>query len=252
MLKVIGNDGADRTEAVIGVITSTSILIVTQIVFFVVFSTIKKREVALQDKLVLGMATMVEGRDNSTGGHIKRTSNIVRFLVEEMMKDPSLELNHTFYQNVIKAAPMHDLGKITIDDAILRKPGRFTPEEYEVMKTHSPEGAKILEQILKDVTDKSLEGIAINVAHYHHERWDGKGYPNGLKGDDIPLEARIMAIADVYDALVSSRCYKDSMSYDKAGEIILAGMGTQFDPTLQKYFMDCEAKLREYYRTVEH
>ena len=185
------------------IITSTLILIVTQIVFFVVFSTIKKREVALQDKLVLGMATMVEGRDNSTGGHIKRTSNIVRFLVEEMMKDPSLELNHSFYQNVIKAAPMHDLGKITIDDAILRKPGRFTPEEYEVMKTHSPEGAKILEQILKDVTDKSLEGIAINVAHYHHERWDGKGYPNGLKGDDIPLEARIMAIADVYDALVS-------------------------------------------------
>ena len=248
MLKVIGNDGgADRSEAVIGVITSTSILIVTQIVFFVVFSTIKKREVALQDKLVLGMATMVEGRDNSTGGHIKRTSNIVRFLVEEMMKDPSLELNHTFYQNVIKAAPMHDLGKITIDDAILRKPGRFTPEEYEVMKSHSPEGAKILEQILKDVTDKSLEGIAINVAHYHHERWDGKGYPNGLKGDDIPLEARIMAIADVYDALVSKRVYKDEFSFDDANRIIMENMGKQFDPSLEKYFVRARSKIEKYY-----
>jgi response regulator RpfG family c-di-GMP phosphodiesterase len=94
--------------------------------------------------------------------------------------------------------------------------------------------------------------LSKNVANFHHERFDGTGYPLGLKGDAIPVEARIMAVADVYDALVSSRCYKDSMSYDKAGEIILAGMGTQFDPTLQKYFMDCEAKLREYYRTVEH
>lgn len=248
MLKIIGNDGgADRTEAVTGVVTSASILIVTQIVFFVVFSTIKKREVALQDKLVLGMATMVEGRDNSTGGHIKRTSNIVRFLVEEMMKDPSLELNHSFYQNVIKAAPMHDLGKITIDDAILRKPGRFTPEEYEVMKTHSPEGAKILEQILKDVTDKSLERVAINVAHYHHERWDGLGYPNGLKGDDIPLEARIMAVADVYDALVSKRVYKDEFSFDDANRIIMENMGKQFDPSLEKYFVRARSKIEKYY-----
>ena len=248
ILKIVGNDGGtDRTEAVTGVITSTLILIITQIVFFVVFSTIKKREVALQDKLVLGMSTMVEGRDNSTGGHIKRTSNVVRLLVEEMMKDPSLELNHSFYQNVIKAAPMHDLGKITIDDAILRKPGKFTPEEYEVMKTHSPEGAKILEQILKDVTDKSLEGIAINVAHYHHERWDGKGYPNGLKGDDIPLEARIMAIADVYDALVSKRVYKDEFSFDDANRIIMENMGKQFDPSLEKYFVRAKPKIEKYY-----
>jgi response regulator RpfG family c-di-GMP phosphodiesterase len=94
--------------------------------------------------------------------------------------------------------------------------------------------------------------LSKNVANFHHERFDGTGYPLGLKGDAIPVEARIMAVADVYDALVSSRCYKDSMSYDKAGEIILAGMGTQFDPTLQKYFIDCEPKLRDYYRTVEH
>lgn len=248
ILKIVGNDGGtDRTEAVTGVITSTLILIITQIVFFVVFSTIKKREVALQDKLVLGMSTMVEGRDNSTGGHIKRTSNVVRLLVEEMMKDPSLELNHSFYQNVIKAAPMHDLGKITIDDAILRKPGRFTPEEYEVMKTHSPEGAKILDQILKDITDKSLEEIAINVAHYHHERWDGKGYPNGLKGDDIPLEARIMAIADVYDALVSKRVYKDEFSFEEANRIIIENMGKQFDPSLEKYYVRARSKIEKYY-----
>ena len=247
MFKNVNSDTYDHIEAVTGIIASTVILIVTQIVFFFVFSTIKKREVALQDKLVLGMATMVEGRDNSTGGHIKRTSIVVRFLTEEMMKDPSIELNPSFYQSIIKAAPMHDLGKITIDDAILRKPGRFTPEEYEIMKTHSPEGAKILNQILKDVTDKSLEEIAINVAHYHHERWDGKGYPNGLKGDDIPLEARIMAIADVYDALVSKRVYKDEFSFDNAYQIIMDNMGKQFDPGLEKYFVRARSKIENYY-----
>ncbi|MBR4377870.1 MAG: HD domain-containing protein, partial [Bacilli bacterium] len=130
---------------------------------------------------------------------------------------------------------------------ILRKPGRFTPEEYEVMKTHSPEGAKILEQILNDVTDKSLEAVAINVAHYHHERWDGKGYPNGLKGDDIPLESRIMAIADVYDALVSKRVYKDEFSFDDANRIIMENMGKQFDPSLEKYFVRARSKIEKYY-----
>ncbi len=246
MLKIVGK-GEGSIESTVSIIVSFLILILTQIVFFFVFSVIKKREVALQEKLVLGMATMVEGRDNSTGGHIKRTSDVVRFLVEEMMKDPSLDLNHTFYQSVIKAAPMHDLGKITIDDAILRKPGRFTPEEYNVMKSHSSEGAKILTQILKDVTDKSLESVAINVAHYHHERWDGKGYPNGLKGDEIPLEARIMAIADVYDALVSKRVYKDEFSFADAERIIMENMGKQFDPSLEKYFVRAKSRIEEYY-----
>ena len=247
MIKIVTEGSADNTEITVGIVVSTILLIGTQIVFFFVFSVIKKREVALQDKLVIGMATMVEGRDNSTGGHIKRTSDIVRLLVEEMMKDPSLDLNHLFYQSLVKAAPMHDLGKITIDDIVLRKPGKFTPEEYEIMKTHSPEGAKILKQILINVTDKTFESVAINVAHYHHERWDGRGYPNGLKGEEIPLEARIMAIADVYDALVSKRVYKDEFSFDDAYKIIMENMGKQFDPGLEKYFARARERIEAYY-----
>ena len=246
IMKIVTADN-DKALIVTGISVSMVLLLATQFVFFFVFSVIKKREVALQDKLVLGMATMVEGRDNSTGGHIKRTSDIVRFLVEEMVKDPTLDINNTFYQSLIKSAPMHDLGKITIDDVILRKPGKFTPEEYQIMKTHSPEGAKILTEILKDVTDKNFEAVAINVAHYHHERWDGKGYPQGLKGEEIPLEARVMAVADVYDALVSKRVYKDEFSFDDAYQIIIDNMGKQFDPGLEKYFARAREKIENYY-----
>ena len=252
ILKLINVENHNDNEIIAGLIVSMLLLIATQIVFFFVFSVIKKREVALQDKLVLGMATMVEGRDNSTGGHIKRTSDVVHFLVEEMTKDPSIDLNTTFYQSLIKAAPMHDLGKITIDDVILRKPGKFTPEEYQTMKTHSAAGAVILAQILKDVTDKNFETVAINVAHYHHERWDGKGYPQGLKGEEIPLEARIMAVADVYDALVSKRVYKDEFSFESAYRIIIENMGTQFDPGLEKYFDRARTKIENYYLELKN
>ena len=252
IMKLIGAENTSEGEMIAGIIVSMLLLIATQIVFFFVFSVIKKREVALQDKLVLGMATMVEGRDNSTGGHIKRTSDIVRFLVEEMVKDPAVDLNSAFFQSLIKAAPMHDLGKITIDDVILRKPGKFTPEEYQIMKTHSAQGAVILAEILKDVTDKYFEAVAINVAHYHHERWDGKGYPQGLKGEEIPLEARIMAVADVYDALVSKRVYKDEFSFDDAYKIIIENMGKQFDPGLEKYFDRARDKIEKYYLEIRN
>ena len=252
IIKLTNIENGSNGEIVAGIVASIVLLIATQVVFFFAFSTIKKREVALQDKLVLGMATMVEGRDNSTGGHIKRTSDIVRFLVEEMIKDPAVSINSTFFQSLIKSAPMHDLGKITIDDVILRKPGKFTPEEYQIMKTHSSEGATILAQILKDVTDKNFEAVAINVAHYHHERWDGKGYPQGLKGEDIPLEARIMAVADVYDALVSKRVYKDEFSFDEAYHIIVDNMGKQFDPGLEKYFDRARDKIENYYLDIKN
>lgn len=243
-----GNNNSIKMEIILG----TVILLVTQVVFFFVFSNIKKREVALQRKLVLGMATMVESRDNSTGGHIKRTSEVVKFIVEEMMKDPLLSTNHKFYKYVIQAAPMHDLGKIAIDDIILRKPGKFTPEEYEIMKRHSPEGAKIVEEILKDTLDKEFEQVCINVAHYHHEKWDGTGYPEGLKGEEIPLEARIMAIADVYDALVSKRVYKDEFSFKDADRIIIHSMGKQFDPGLEKYYVRARSKIENYYRELKN
>ena len=239
----------DLSMTISGIIVCVFIAIFTQAVFFVVFSTIRKREVDMQDKLVFGMATMVEGRDNSTGGHIKRTSKVVELIVNEMIKDTSLKVNHRFYTNVIKAAPMHDLGKIAVDDVVLRKPGKFTPEEYAIMKTHSAAGAKIVSDILKDGEDEYFEEIAINVAHYHHEKWNGMGYPLGLKGEEIPLEARIMAIADVYDALVSKRVYKDEFSFEEANKIILESMGSHFDPNLEKYYSKARSKIEEFYKS---
>lgn len=209
-----------------------------------------KHVVEMQNKLVLGMATMVEGRDNSTGGHIKRTSDCIRILVEEIKKDNKLGLDDVFCNNLIKAAPMHDLGKIAVDDSILRKPGKFTPEEFEIMKTHAAEGARIVGQILDGTDDQKFAKIAVNVAHYHHERWDGSGYPEGLKGEEIPLEARIMAIADVYDALVSKRVYKESMSFEDANKIIMEGMGKHFDKSLEQFYVAARPKLEEYYRNI--
>ena len=205
----------------------------------------------IQDKMVLGLATMVEGRDASTGGHIRRTSTVVGFLIDEMKKDNHPLLDDEFCRCVIKAAPMHDIGKIAVDDVILRKPGKFTPEEFEVMKTHAAKGAELVKDILADIEEPRFQKIAENVAHYHHERWDGSGYPDGLKGEEIPFEARIMAIADVYDALVSKRCYKEKMSFEKAYEIIEEGMGKHFDKTLNKYFVNSRERLENYYTEEE-
>ena len=207
--------------------------------------------VEMHDNLIMSLAMMVESRDNSTGGHIKRTSTGVRFLVDEILKEGTLPLSQEFCKNVVKAAPMHDLGKIAIDDAILRKPGRFTDEEFEKMKHHSAEGARVIHEILLNTDDEPFKKIAENVAHYHHERWDGSGYPEGLSGEEIPIEARIMAIADVYDALVSKRVYKEAFSFEKADRIIMEGMGTQFDPGLESAYVNARSKLEEYYGKEE-
>ncbi len=206
--------------------------------------------VAMHDNLILGMATMVESRDNSTGGHIRRTSEGVRLLTAEIQADGAFALSKEFCRNLIKAAPMHDLGKIAVDDAVLRKPGRFTPEEFEKMKAHAAEGARIVHEILKGTDDPEFQRIAENVAHYHHERWDGSGYPEGLKGAEIPIEARIMAIADVYDALVSKRVYKESMPFDQANDIIMEGMGRHFDEQLLPYYLRARPKLEAYYSAL--
>ncbi len=168
--------------------------------------------------------------------------------MDEIKKEGILSLSKEFCADVIKAAPMHDLGKIAVDDAVLRKPGRFTDEEYEKMKHHAAEGARVIHEILLNTDDESFKKTAENVAHYHHERWDGSGYPEKLKGEDIPLEARIMAIADVYDALVSKRVYKEAFDFKKADSIIMEGMGTQFDPQLKSAYEKARPRLEEYYR----
>ena len=208
--------------------------------------------VEMHDNLILSMAMMVESRDNSTGGHIRRTSACVRILIDEMRKDTAFSMDDTFCRNLIKAAPMHDLGKIAVDDAVLRKPGRFTDEEFAVMKTHAAEGARIVHEILKGTDDEAFRLLAENVAHYHHERWDGSGYPDGLRGEEIPLEARIMAIADVYDALVSKRVYKERMSFEKANSIIMEGMGRHFDKRLEPYYIAARPALERYYTELEY
>lgn len=207
---------------------------------------------AIQEQMIVNMASMVESRDSNTGGHIKRTSKVVAILAEEMQRDPNFILPKKFYEALIIAAPMHDIGKIAIDDMILRKPGRFTPEEFEVMKSHAAKGAVIVENLLSTMEEPYLVQIARNVAHYHHERYDGSGYPHGLSGELIPFEARVMAVADVYDALVSRRCYKERMDFSEANDIIMNSMGTHFDPRLKKSFINCREKLEAYYRQVTH
>ncbi|MGN0340667.1 MAG: HD domain-containing phosphohydrolase [Lachnospira sp.] len=202
----------------------------------------------IKDMMVLGMAEMVESRDNNTGGHIKRTSDVVKVFSDKLKEyTGSLGVDEKFLQMVKKAAPMHDLGKIAIDDVILRKPGKYTDEEYAQMKRHPVEGARIVENILDGVEDDEFVKIAKNVALYHHEKWNGKGYPYGLAGTDIPLEARIMALADVFDALVSKRCYKEAFSYDKAFSIIEESTGEHFDPLLGKVFLKCRPQLEKLY-----
>ena len=210
-----------------------------------------KKLITVQNSVVTGMATMVESRDNSTGGHIKRTSSGVRVFVNALKKSPEYSyLTDEFYNDLVKAAPMHDLGKIAVLDVILRKAGKFTDEEYSIMKEHSAEGARIVENVLSEVDDPMFKKIAVNVAHYHHEKWNGTGYPEKIAGEAIPLEARIMALADVFDALVSKRCYKESFSFDQAFKIIEDSLGTHFDPRLGKVFLSCRKDLEKLYSNL--
>lgn len=224
------------------------------------YSTTLENEVAektnriemLQDKLILGMSDMIENRDSNTGGHVKRTSLAIRIFTDELKKHTTqFGINEQFLKHLAKAAPMHDLGKIAVDDRILRKPGKFTPEEFEEMKTHSAKGAKIVSQLLDDIDDKDFYEIAVNVAHYHHEKWNGQGYPCGLAGNSIPIEARIMALVDVFDALVSKRCYKEKMNFDDAFNIIERSLGTHFDPDLGELFLKCRIRLENFYIGIE-
>lgn len=212
--------------------------------------TERLREV--QDDIIISMASIVENRDNNTGGHIKRTSDVVRVFAQNLLDDKTFpEMTRDLAVHITKAAPLHDFGKIAIPDVILNKPGKFTDEEYNEMKKHSYKGAVIVERILQNSEDEEFRKIAVNVAHYHHEKWDGKGYPDGLSGTKIPFEARVMALADVFDALVSKRVYKEQFDYDKAFGIIKDSCGTHFDPVLCVKFLECRKQLEELYDSYE-
>jgi len=199
----------------------------------------------IQKGVVTALATVVEERDESTGEHIARTGDYVYRLTNKMKKYPLYEnIDKEYFRNVVLAAPLHDIGKIKIPDAILNKPGKLTPEEYEIIKKHAAYGADIIKRtLIYTVDNKEYANIAYNIAKYHHERYDGTGYPEGLKGEEIPLEARIMSLADVYDALTSERVYKKAYSKEKSIGIILEGRGTQFDPILTDLFIEAVKEL---------
>ncbi|MBR5922955.1 MAG: HD domain-containing protein [Clostridia bacterium] len=197
----------------------------------------------MQESIIMDFAEMVEARDKCTGDHIKKTSYYVGAIAEEMKREgikPEI-LTNEYIAHIKRSAPLHDVGKIKVSDIILNKPGRLTDEEFAVMKTHTTEGEAILKGSMSFARNSEYLREAANMAAYHHEWWNGKGYPYGLSGEDIPLGARIMAVADVFDALVSRRSYKEPFSFEKAVDIIKEESGTHFDPEVVKAFLNiCE------------
>lgn len=194
----------------------------------------------MQDGLIITMADMVERRDSDTGEHIQKTALYVKIIVEGLNKKGyyAEKITPKFMSDVVRSAPLHDIGKINIPDGILNKPGKLTPEEFEIMKTHSTAGKRIMENAISTVKGENYLKEARNMAAYHHERWDGKGYPEGLHGEVIPLSARIMAVADVFDALTSPRVYKPAFPLEKALAIITEESGKQFDPKCVEVFLE--------------
>ncbi|HEX2946143.1 MAG TPA: HD domain-containing phosphohydrolase [Clostridia bacterium] len=191
-----------------------------------------------QMAMIFALARLAESRDIETGKHLERVQSFCKRLSLQLLQDGLYlsEINDEFLTNIYHASPLHDIGKVSIPDSIMLKPARLTPVEFEVMKTHSELGAKTLEDVLSLYPGNPFVKMGIDIARYHHEKWDGTGYPNGLKGTGIPLAARIMAIVDVYDALRSKRCYKQSISHEESCRIINAGKDTHFEPSIVDAF----------------
>src|SRR5574343_1905572 len=195
---------------------------------------------AIQDVTILAMASLAETRDNETGNHIRRTQFYVRALAEQLRQHPrfSAFLNDRTIKLLFKSVPLHDIGKVGIPDRILLKPGKFTLEEFAIMKTHCALGRDAIAQAEAILGMKvDFLTLAKEIAYSHQEKWDGSGYPEGLAGDAIPISARLMALADVYDALISRRVYKEGMSQDKAVQLIIDGRGAHFDPDIVDAFI---------------
>jgi putative two-component system response regulator len=202
---------------------------------------IKKRTERIQqlyNGILSIVANMVESRDAVTGGHIERTSRYLEVLITEMLKKGIYkdELSSWDIETAVSSARLHDIGKITVRDAVLNKPGKLTPEEFGEIKLHTTEGVKMIDRIIAIIGDEPFLQSAKSLAGYHHERWDGNGYPYGLKEYDIPLQGRILAVADVYDALVSKRPNKEAFPIDKAENIINDDSGVFFDPLIVEVF----------------
>lgn len=201
----------------------------------------------MQESTILSMANLIESRDGGTGAHVKRTAEY-SVLIAKAAKAKGLfkdEIDDSFIELINKAAPMHDIGKIVVPDNILKKPGRFTDDEFDIMKLHTTEGERIVKDVLLNAEDEEYISMTSEIAMHHHEKWNGSGYPKGLKENQIPLCARILAIADVFDALVSPRCYKEPMDPEKAFSIIKEDAGKHFDPVLAEVFLEMKEEALE-------
>lgn len=204
------------------------------------------RKVTMQrDEMVNGFATMVECRDNDTGGHINRTRGYVDPMLGKMRYDRRYRaiLNREYLENVSNAAPLHDIGKISTPDDILQKPGRLTDAEFEIMKQHAAIGGDLILHSFRDISNADFRRIAYEVARYHHEKFNGRGYPDGLEGEEIPLHARVMAIADVFDAVSQKRCYRDAIPVEECFAILQKGSGSDFDPNIVRIFLDARREV---------
>ncbi|MGD2118442.1 MAG: HD domain-containing protein [Chromatiales bacterium] len=200
-----------------------------------------------RDVTILTLASLAETRDNETGAHILRTQRYVKALAQQLSDHPRFAdmLNAETIELLYKSAPLHDIGKVGIPDAILLKPGKLTDDEFEIMKTHTSIGANALAVTEQQLGSNSFLSLAREITLTHHEKWDGSGYPAGLKGEDIPVSGRLMALADVYDALISKRVYKPAFSHEQAMEIIQQGRGSHFDPAVVDALLAIEAQFRE-------
>lgn len=207
----------------------------------------------LQNGLILVLADMVESRDKCTGDHVRKTAAYTDIIMRQLKAEGIYtdQLTDEFMYDVVNSAPLHDIGKIQVSDAILNKPGKLTDEEFEIMKTHTTAGAEVIENAMHMVSEDNSGYLreAMNLAHYHHEKWNGRGYPCGLAGEEIPLSARIMAVADVFDALVSKRSYKDGFPFEKAMAIIQEGSGSHFDPNVAGAFLHAADEVRKVMET---
>lgn len=201
---------------------------------------------------IFAVAKLAESRDEDTGKHLERVQLICRTIALKlsMHKDYNSHITSTYAENIFYASPLHDIGKVAIPDNILLKPARLTSEEFEIMKTHSVLGAKTLTEVLDKYPNNRFIKMGIAIARHHHERWDGKGYPDGLAGDNIPLSSRIMSIVDVYDAVRSKRCYKPSLAHNETCEIIIKGAGSQFDPDITAAFCDIQKEINRIYENI--
>jgi response regulator RpfG family c-di-GMP phosphodiesterase len=242
-VRTLGIRTGDEIENLYDAMTQTT----ADSVRYIAESQEKNRTIArMQENLILVLADMVESRDQFTGDHVKNTSEYTLIIMDQLKKEGIYtdQLTDEFVRNVYHSAPLHDIGKIRVSDMILNKPGKLTDEEFETMKLHTVYGRDVIEKAKKASSDVSYLNEAENLSLYHHEKWNGKGYPHGLSGEDIPLSARIMAVADVFDALVSKRSYKDPFPFEKAMDIIREGAGNHFDPNVAGAFMHAEDKVR--------